>query len=57
MHNPRVSEGAKLHAQDELHDIESNEPESNEELHERNVKRGLKAYVLFLFFPFHLPLS
>jgi hypothetical protein len=42
-HNPRVSEQARAHAQQEA-DKMSNYG-SDEERHEENVKRGLKAYV------------
>ena len=54
IHNPRVSERAKRHAQQELDQVESQGPGS-EDRHEGNVKRGLKAYALHSFsFPRHM---
>lgn len=42
--NPRVSEGAREHARDELGQIQSHENASaGDERHDANVKRGLKA--------------
>ena len=51
-HNPRVSEGAKRHAQSELNEIESHDltGRGGEEAREGNVKRGLKAYVSLIKF-------
>jgi hypothetical protein len=42
-HNPRVSEQAREHAQQEADKLSNYG--SDEERHEENVKRGLKAYV------------
>lgn len=43
MHNPRVSEQAKQHAKEEMSRYSGEQ--SDEERHEGNMKRGLKAYV------------
>ncbi|EER29553.1 hypothetical protein D8B26_003887 [Coccidioides posadasii str. Silveira] len=46
MHNPRVSEPAKQHAEERLHDIESTgqlEQRDEEDKDQGNVARGLKA--------------
>lgn len=50
MKNPHVSQQAKQHAQDELNQIESS-TSGEQERHEGNVKRGLKAYVFLSLFP------
>ena len=42
-HNPRVSNEAKAHAQQEADKLSNYG--SDEERHDENVKRGLKAYV------------
>lgn len=43
MHNTRVSDQAKAHAQEEVERYSGEQ--SDEERHEENMKRGLKAYV------------
>lgn len=43
MHNPRVSDQAKAHAEEEVRRYSSDQ--SDEERHTGNMKRGLKAYV------------
>ncbi|GLI74833.1 hypothetical protein PoHVEF18_003081 [Penicillium ochrochloron] len=44
-HNPRVSEQARAHAQQEADKLSNygSDEERHEERHEENVKRGLKA--------------
>lgn len=46
--NPNVSDQAKQHAQQELDKYESGQGGPEEDRHASNVKRGLKAYVVFL---------
>lgn len=54
LHNPRNSDEAKAHAQNELNQL-SDTPERNEDQrHEGNVKRGLKAYEPPLNYPVEL---
>lgn len=45
--NRNVSQEGRLHAEQELQRIQSNEstPSDDEARHQRNVARGLKAYV------------
>lgn len=45
MHNPRVSDQAKAHAEEVRRYSSDQSGQSDEDRHTGNMKRGLKAYV------------